>query len=143
MRKIAALAAATVLVLGVAAAPAQAATAKAGTKCATKLAVAKVGTTKLYCGKNTSAKTKAKFKLAWIDGMVGRACYDAILANNDSQSKYQLAQQQLADIKAQMAKLDAASQAQVATQVKGLEDSINAIAPVAGMLLDNVKSMCP
>lgn len=143
MRKFAALAVATLLVVGVAAAPAQAVTAKAGAKCATKLAVAKVGTSKLYCGVNTNSKTKKKYKLAWVDGIVGKACYDAILANNDSQAKYKLALQQLADIKAQMAKLDPTAQAQVATQIMGLENSVNALAPVATMLIENVRSMCP
>lgn len=149
MRKMLGLAIAATMVLAVAT-PAQAVTAKVGAKCTARLAVAKAGTTKVYCGANTNAKTKAKYKLAWIKSVTlykedGKSigCYDLILQNADTQAKAAAAQQQMADIKAQVAKLDTESAKTVNASVAMLQGQIDMLTPLAKSLADNVKQVCP
>ena len=147
MRKLIAVAAAAVLILS--AAPAQAATAKVGTKCGKPLAIAKTGSVKMYCGANTNLKTRKKFKLAWnkstvlykdSTGSVG--CYELIVQNNQTQAKAAAAVKQMNDIKAQMATLDTASAQTLQGSVAILEPQIQMMTTLAASLTDNVKSMC-
>ena len=147
MRKFVALAAAAVLMFS--AAPAEALTAKVGTKCTTRLAVAKTGSLKMYCGVNTNAKTKRKYKLAWVKSTMlykdsGKVvgCYELILQNKGTQAQAASAVQQMNDIKAKMATLDTASAQTMAPQIAILEPQIQMMTTLAASLTDNVKSMC-
>ena len=99
MRKIIAVAAALVL-SAAAVAPAQAVT--AGQKCSTKLAIAKSGTSKLYCGKNTNARTAKKMPLVWKRNAM---CYDGVIVMRENQASVDDTQKQLDALNAQVAAL--------------------------------------
>ena len=147
MRKLVAVAAVAVLMFS--AAPAEALTAKVGAKCTTRLAVAKAGSVKVYCGANTNTRTKRQYKLAWVKSTTlykdsGKAvgCYELILQNRSTQEKAATAVTQLNDIKAKMATLDTASAQVLAPQIQILEPQIQMMTTLAASLTDNVKSMC-
>ena len=140
MRKVLTLAVAALLATGVVAAPASAATPAAGAKCTVRLATAKAGTARLYCGKNTNAKTKYKYKMAWIRFS---ACYNGILEYKKTDAQYQSAVAQMADIKKQYAALDTATQTVMAPQVAQLELAVAQLAPVAATLGQSIRAMCP
>ena len=147
MRKFVAVAAAAVLLFS--AAPAQAVSVKVGAKCTSRLAVAKAGSVKVYCGVNTNAKTKRSYKLAWVksttlykDGGKAVGCYELIVQNKGTQAKAAAAVKQLADIKAQIATMDTASAQALSPQIAYLEPQIQMMTTLAASLTDNVKSMC-
>ena len=139
MRKMLAIASAAMLIMGVAIAPSQAATTKAGDKCTTKLGLTKVNGAKLYCGVNTNAKTKKSYKLAWIKSP---ECYDGIVSYLDTDKQYKSAVAQMADIKLKVAALDTATQQSMAGQIAGLEATMATLAPVAASLGDGIRSLC-
>ena len=99
MRKILAVAAALVM-SAAAIAPAQAVT--AGQKCATKLAIAKSGTTKLYCGKNTVKATAKTKPLIWKKNAM---CYDGVVVMQENAKSVADTQTQLDQLNAQVAAL--------------------------------------
>ena len=140
MRKVATLAVAALLATGIATAPATAATPTSGAKCTERLATAKNGKQRLYCGANFNKRTKAKYKLAWINFT---ACYNGIVEYKKTDAKYQDALVQMADIKKQFAALDTATQTVMAPQVQQLELAIAQLAPVATTLASSIKKMCP
>ena len=125
MRKILAVVAALVL-SAAAIAPAQAVT--AGQKCSPKLAIAKSGSTKLYCGKNTNKKTAKKLPLVWKKNAM---CYDGVVVMQENAKSVADTQTQLDQLNAQIAALPAgastdvmrASLVDLSTQLKqGLAD---------------------
>lgn len=129
--------------------PAQAATTVGG-KCTTRLAVAKAGAVKVYCGKNTNAKTKASYKLAWVksttlykDAGKPVGCYELIVQNQETQAKAADAQKQMADIKDQLKALDTATAATVGASVASLQGQVDMLVPLAQSLADNVAQVCP
>ncbi len=140
MRKLMALAITAVMMTGLAAAPAQAVTSKAGTKCTVRIALAKQGGTKFYCGLNRNAKTKKHHKLAWIRSAV---CYNGIVEFRKTDAQYKGAKAQIATIKAQLATMDSATQASMAGQVNGLDSAITQLGPVAKALGDGIRQLCP
>jgi hypothetical protein len=140
MRKVLTLAVAALLATGVAAAPASAATPKAGAKCTERLATAKAGTARLYCGKNTNVKTKKKYKLAWIKFT---ACYNGIIEYKKTDAQYKDAVLQLANIKVQLAALDTATRTVMTPQVQQLDLAVAQLAPVAATLGQGIRQMCP
>lgn len=140
MRKVLTLAVTALLATGIAAAPASAATPVTGAKCIERLATAKAGTARLYCGKNLNAKTKKKYKLAWINFS---ACYNGIIEFKKTDAQYQDALKQLDNIKAQFAALDTATQTVMAPQVQQLDLAVRQLAPVAATLSTSIRQMCP
>lgn len=140
MRKVLALAVVAMLATGISAAPASAATPKAGAKCVTRLETAKVGTARLYCGLNKNVKTKAKYKLAWINFT---ACYNGIIEYKKTDTQYQDALKQMDNIKVQFAALDTATKTVMAPQVQQLELAVAQLAPVAATLGSSIRTMCP
>ena len=107
MRKILALVAALVM-SAAAIAPAQAAT--AGQKCTPKLAIAKSGTAKLYCGKNTNKKTAKTSPLVWKRNAM---CYDGIVVMTENAKSVADTQTQLDQLNAQIAALPAGASTDV------------------------------
>ena len=149
MRKKLALTVAAVLVMGAAALPAQGASTaiKVNSKCTTKLALTKVNGAKLYCGKNTVAKTVKKYKLAWIKSV---ECYDGIVAYRDTEAQYQQSLKDFEAIKAKMVEVSKIDDPNLANQlaslkssVANLETTMATIAPVAQALKENIVAMCP
>lgn len=140
MRKVITLAVAALLATGVVAAPASAATAVAGGKCTERLATAKAGTARLYCGKNFNVRTKTKYPLAWIKLT---ACYNGIVEYKKTDAQYKAAVVQMADIKAQYEALDTATKTVMGPQVLQLESAVTQLAPVAKTLGESIRQMCP
>lgn len=141
MRKVITLAAATVLVTGLAGAPAaMAATPKAGAKCTVKQETARNGTQRLYCGVNTNPRTKAKYKLAWINFT---ACFNGINEYRKTAAQYQDALAKMAEIKTQLAALDTPTQTVMAPQVQQLELAVAKLGPISKTLADGIRKMCP
>jgi len=140
MRKVMALAAATMLATAITAAPAGAATPKTGAKCTVRLATAKAGTARLYCGKNVNARTKYKYKLAWINFS---ACYNGIIEYKKTDAQYKDAVKQMDNIKVQFAALDTPTRTVMAPQVQQLELAVAQLAPVAATLSSSIRQMCP
>lgn len=138
MRKVTTFAVAVLLATGITAAPASAATPAVGAKCAVKLAVVKAGTAKLYCGKNTNARTKAKYKLAWKKSS---DCYDLIVAFNDANPLYEKGLKQSADAKAYIASMDSVTASTEAVALMKNEIAIaDAQLIVAGGTIQSIKS---
>lgn len=140
MRKVMAFAVAAMLATAITAAPASAATPKTGAKCTERLATAKAGTARLYCGKNLNARTKYKYKLAWINFS---ACYNGIIEYKKTDAQYQDAVKQMDNIKVQFAALDTATKTVMAPQVQQLEMAVAQLAPVAKTLSQSIRQMCP
>lgn len=140
MRKVLTVAVAALLATGVASAPAIAATPTNGAKCTVRLDTAKNGKQRLYCGKNTNVRTKAKYKLAWINFT---ACYNGIIEYKKTDVQYQDALKKMDEIKAQLAALDTATQTVMAPQVQQLQMAVDKLGPIAATLGDGIKKMCP
>ena len=141
MRKVLTLAIAAILATGAVAAPASAAAApKTGGKCTERIATAKVGKARLYCGKNLNTRTKKQYKLAWINFS---ACYNGIIEYKKTDAQYQDAILQMNNIKVQFAALDTATRTVMAPQVQSLELAVAQLAPVAATLGQSIRSMCP
>lgn len=137
MRKIVAVA--TALLLSVTAlGPAQAATVKVGGACPTLLAVAKAGTSKVYCGKNKNKRTRAKVPRVWIRSV---DCYDLISAYNKVKVDYDSAVKQIEDIKAQIAAVPGDTTGLQVT-VKGFEDTVKVFAPTVASMRGQVVALC-
>lgn len=100
MRKLAAIAAAAVLFGGIAtAAPASAATPKAGTKCTTTLLkTVKVGSTTLVCATNINTKTKKKMPKIWRKATT--ACLSDIKSITELMAGYNAAKAQVDEMEA-------------------------------------------
>ena len=107
MRKMLAVAAA-LMISAAAIVPAQAAT--AGQRCTTKLAIAKSGTAKLYCGKNTNAKTAKQRPLVWKRNAM---CYDGMVVVRENAASVTETQKQLDELNAQIAALPAGPSTEV------------------------------
>lgn len=148
MRKVLALAITAMLMTGIAAAPASAATSKAGTKCAAKLALSKVSGVKYYCGVNTNTKTKKKLPLVWVKSGV---CYDGIVEYNKTALQYSTAKTQFAAMQTTYANidtrtLDAASTTQMqslGSSLANLKTMLDMLGPVSKQLGENIAELCP
>ena len=135
MRKILAVVAALVL-SAAAIAPAQAVT--AGQKCSPKLAIAKSGSTKLYCGKNLNKKTAKKLPLVWIKSV---DCYDLISAYGKVKRDYDSAISQIEAIKQQISAVSGDTSGLQAT-VKGFEDTVKVFEPTVKSMQVQVTALC-
>lgn len=135
MRKILAVVAALML-SAAAIAPAQAAT--VGQKCTTKLAIAKSGTTKLYCGKNTNKKTVKARPLVWIKSV---DCFDLITAYAKVRRDYDSAIKQINDIKTQVAAVQGDTSNLQAT-LASFEATVKVFEPTVMSMKSQVTALC-
>jgi len=135
MRKFLAIAVALMLSIGLAA-PAEAAS--AGQRCTRSMAIIKVGSTKLYCGKNTSKATQKARPLVWKRSV---DCYDLIVAYSKVRRDYDSAIKQISDIKAQIAAVQGDTSGLQAT-VKSFEDTVKVFEPTVEAMRGQVRSLC-
>lgn len=141
MRKIMAVVAALML-SAAAIAPAQAAT--VGQKCTTKLAIAKSGTTKLYCGKNTNKTTLKTRPLVWKKNAM---CYDGVMVMRENQKSVDETQKQLDQLNAQVAALPAGASTDVMRSsltdlAKELQSGLTDLKSGQQQLLTQIKGYC-
>ena len=135
MRKFVAVVAAVMLSASIAT-PAEAVA--AGQKCGTRLAVVKVGTAKLYCGKNTNKRTAARSPLVWKRSV---DCFDLISAYNNVQRDYDSAIKQIEEIKKQISAVSGDTTGLQAT-VKGFEDTVKVFEPTVTSMRQQVRALC-
>ena len=109
-----------------------------GQRCTTKLAISKVGSTKLYCGKNPSKATAKKRPLVWKRSV---DCYDLIVAYSKVKSDYDSAIKQINDIKAQIAAVQGDTTALQIT-VKSFEDTVKVFEPTVTAMRGQVSALC-
>lgn len=135
MRKFVVTAAAMLLTFGFAA-PAEAAA--VGQSCKPSMAIVKVGTAKLYCGKNTSKATQKSRPLVWKRSV---DCYDLIVAYSKVKRDYDSAIKQISDIKTQIAAVQGDTSGLQAT-VKSFEDTVKVFEPTVMAMRGQVQSLC-
>lgn len=135
MRKMLAVAAA-LMISAAAIVPAQAAT--AGQRCTTKLAIAKSGTAKLYCGKNPKKQAAKKVPLVWKRSA---DCYDLVTSYNKVKRDYDSAIKQINDIKTQIAAVSGDTTGLQVT-VKGFEDTVKVFEPTVMAMRSQVAALC-